>query len=259
MSRIRTIKPDFWSDGDMLKLSRDARLFYIGLWNFLDDNGVMEYDLISIKSKVFPNDKIKVEKLMKELLDIKKIKIYEVLGKTYFQVKSLKSHQIIDRPRKSHLPLPDPCQLKSTEISPIRKEGSKEGKEGNIRKGRIQKQHPRLFSYIYEQYPNKEGKTTALSYFNKYIRTKKDWFAICKALKNYNDMLAIETWRKPQLASVWFNTPEKGKKGGDKGWINFVDYIHPSKQAELDKQEEQKQAEKKYFEKVAQLQQEGKI
>jgi len=44
MARIRTIKPEFWTDGDMFKLSRDARLFYIGLWNFCDDNGVIEHD-----------------------------------------------------------------------------------------------------------------------------------------------------------------------------------------------------------------------
>lgn len=128
MARIRTIKPEFWTDGDILKLSRDARLFYIGLWNFADDNGVMEYDPTSIKARIFPNDKISVEKLLKELRDINKLIIYEVENKTYICIKNLANHQVIDRPRKSHLPIPNGNQLKSLEISLGRKEG-KEGKE----------------------------------------------------------------------------------------------------------------------------------
>jgi len=129
MARIRTVKPEFWSDGDMLKLSRDARLFYIGLWNFCDDNGVLEYDLTSMKARIFPNDRISVDKLLKELVDIGKALIYEVEKRQYIFIKNLANHQVIDRPRKSHLPLPDGNQLKSIEITLGRKEG-KEGKEG---------------------------------------------------------------------------------------------------------------------------------
>ena len=130
MARIRTIKPEFWTDGDILKLSRDARLFYIGLWNFADDNGVLDNDLIGLKVKIFPNNHIKIEKLLKELKDIKKIVIYEIESKSYILLKNLTAHQVIDRPRKSNLPLPDKNQMKSTEISPEgRKDGRKEGDE----------------------------------------------------------------------------------------------------------------------------------
>ena len=41
MARIRTIKPQFWDDLKIGRLSRDARLLYIGLWNFADDLGVV--------------------------------------------------------------------------------------------------------------------------------------------------------------------------------------------------------------------------
>jgi len=129
MARIRTIKPEYWTDGDMLKLSRDARLFYIGLWNFADDNGVLEYDPVSIKARIFPNDRVSVDKLLKELVDMNKAIIYGVEKRQYIFIKNLANHQVIDRPRKSHLPMPDKNQLKSLEISLGRKEG-KEGKEG---------------------------------------------------------------------------------------------------------------------------------
>jgi hypothetical protein len=130
MARIRTIKPEYWSDGDLLTISRDARLFYIGLWNFADDNGVLNYDLIGIKAKIFPADNIKIERLLAELSKIKKVLEYENNGKKYLFVKNLTNHQVIDRPRKSNLPLPEGCQLKSIEINIGGKEG-REGREGS--------------------------------------------------------------------------------------------------------------------------------
>jgi len=135
MARIRTIKPEFWTDGDMLKISRDARLFYIGLWNFCDDNGVLEYDKTSIKARIFPNDRISVDKLLTELTDIGKALIYEVEKRQYIFIKNLVNHQVIDRPRKSNLPPPPKNQLKSIEIK-LGKEGRK-GKEGNSQSAQL--------------------------------------------------------------------------------------------------------------------------
>lgn len=34
MARIRTVKPEFWTDRRMVKLSPLARLLYISSWNF---------------------------------------------------------------------------------------------------------------------------------------------------------------------------------------------------------------------------------
>ena len=61
MARIRSIKPKFWDDIKIGRLSRDARLLYIGLWSFSDDIGVVIGDSIWLKSKVFPYDQIQVQ------------------------------------------------------------------------------------------------------------------------------------------------------------------------------------------------------
>lgn len=61
MARIRTIKPQFWDDLKIGRLSRDARLLYIGLWNFADDLGVVIADPVWLKSKIFPYDKIQLQ------------------------------------------------------------------------------------------------------------------------------------------------------------------------------------------------------
>jgi len=54
MPRIRTIKPEFWTDDKIVELSFPARLLFIGLWNFCDDWGRMEYKPKSIKLRIFP-------------------------------------------------------------------------------------------------------------------------------------------------------------------------------------------------------------
>lgn len=38
--RIRNIKPEFWRSQDITALDKSARLTFIGLWNYVDDNGV---------------------------------------------------------------------------------------------------------------------------------------------------------------------------------------------------------------------------
>ena len=114
MARIRSIKPDFWTDGDMIHLSRDARLFYIGTWNFADDNGVLEGCPMSLKAKIFPAEDVDVKKLIDELTKAGKIVHYtDEKGRNFFLIKNFLTHQLIDRPRKTNNPLPSEEQMKT--------------------------------------------------------------------------------------------------------------------------------------------------
>ena len=65
MPRNRMIKSEFWTSEQIIFCSPLARLLFIGLWNFADDNGVHPASYIKIKAEVFPGDNI----------DIKQIKI----------------------------------------------------------------------------------------------------------------------------------------------------------------------------------------
>ena len=56
MSRIRSIKPQFWVDEDLAHLPPYARLLYIALWNFADDGGVFEYRPERLCAQIFPLD-----------------------------------------------------------------------------------------------------------------------------------------------------------------------------------------------------------
>ena len=56
MARSRIIKPEFWSDEKLAKLSLQARLLYIGLWNTSDDAGTTQGHPLWLKSQIFPYD-----------------------------------------------------------------------------------------------------------------------------------------------------------------------------------------------------------
>ena len=71
MSRIRTIKPEFWTSEQILELSPQARLLFIGLWNFCDDGGVHVASPRKLKAEVFPGDDVtlaQVQGWMDELI-----------------------------------------------------------------------------------------------------------------------------------------------------------------------------------------------
>lgn len=48
MSRIRTVKPQFWTDGKIKRLSDPCALFFIALWNFSDDYGYFNMDTLEL-------------------------------------------------------------------------------------------------------------------------------------------------------------------------------------------------------------------
>jgi hypothetical protein len=51
MARIRSIKPEFWTDRKILALSNDAALFFIALWNATDDEGYFVLDTAELSAR----------------------------------------------------------------------------------------------------------------------------------------------------------------------------------------------------------------
>lgn len=54
MSRIRTIKPDFFKDEHVADLEPEAQLLFIGLWTLADRNGILEDRPRWIRAELFP-------------------------------------------------------------------------------------------------------------------------------------------------------------------------------------------------------------
>ena len=57
MARIRSLKPEFWTDEELAcQLTRDERFLYLGLWNLADEHSRLRGDPRYIKGQLFPYD-----------------------------------------------------------------------------------------------------------------------------------------------------------------------------------------------------------
>jgi hypothetical protein len=129
MARIRTIKPDFWTDEKLTECSLSARLLFIGTWNFADDNGNLDRSHKQIKARVFPLDNIECEPLLNELIAQGLLTEYAVEGKLYLHIQGFTKHQLINRPSKPTCP--DYNDSLNTHGVLITEGKGVEGKEGN--------------------------------------------------------------------------------------------------------------------------------
>lgn len=108
MPRIRTVKPEHWGDKELPKISIQAHLLWIGMWNFSDDKGVIENDPYYIKSQVFPRRKdVRVEQIeqwIDQLIKARFLVPFIHNGISYYVSRTFSIHQKIDRPTPSKIP-----------------------------------------------------------------------------------------------------------------------------------------------------------
>lgn len=113
--RIRNIKPEFWRSADVARLPMDLRLLYVGLWSYVDDNGVGVDDYVLITSDLFPRevDPVATREWVREGLQRlsreSRCLRYEVGGVAYLYVLNFDRHQRVHNPNKPRLPLPCGC------------------------------------------------------------------------------------------------------------------------------------------------------
>lgn len=104
MSRIRSIKPDLWTDGKVVQLPYEARLLFVGMWNFADDDGRMWDEPDRIKMQVFPADQCDVWSLIDLLVAIELVERFEVPdGRRFLQVPGFAKHQKISHKTPSRI------------------------------------------------------------------------------------------------------------------------------------------------------------
>jgi hypothetical protein len=114
MGRIRSIKPQFWTDGSNLELSDSCALFFIGLWNFCDDEGKHRLDLNQLVAELGGRwHRGKVQLFLSCLVKSGQLLINS--DTTWIQVTGW-SHQKIDKPRQPEVKSQD-LQWLSTEES----------------------------------------------------------------------------------------------------------------------------------------------
>lgn len=104
MARIRTIKPEFWTDEDMSEVSEAACLLAIGLLNYADDEGYFNANPKLIKAAIFPirEQSGSIPVLLRELSSVGYISLFSGHdGKIYGLVNNFAKHQVINKAKKS--------------------------------------------------------------------------------------------------------------------------------------------------------------
>jgi hypothetical protein len=151
MPRIRTVKPEIWMSPQVMNLSHGARLLFLGLITQADDEGRGSADARKLKASIFGGDdytSTDVRRWLDEctaqgLADVYLSEKHGVL----YALPSWRSHQSIDRPRKSAYPTREEAEsARRIVVEPNTKprEGSdRTGPEWNGREGNVPHAHAR--------------------------------------------------------------------------------------------------------------------
>lgn len=130
MSRIRTIKPEFWVDERLGECSTSARLLFIATWTFADDEGNLDRSSKQLKAQAFPYDNLDPEPLVQELLSHDLLTEYGQNGNKYLHINNFAKHQRIDRKSPPRFPLYDDS-LNTRRV--LDEDSRLNGREGSLR------------------------------------------------------------------------------------------------------------------------------
>lgn len=169
MSRIRSIKPEFWTSEQVMECSRDARLLFVGLWNFCDDAGRHVDSPKRIKAEVFPGDDFSSETIRGMVDELEKnglIQRYVVDEIAYLQVTGW-HHQRVDKPQPAkYPPIPEGYAARSENIprtlapDPIRSDPigrDRKGEDSNIAASQRDAEDAANFETLRALYPRRSG------------------------------------------------------------------------------------------------------
>lgn len=108
MARIRTVKPTHWQDKELSKISLPAHLLWIASWNFSDDKGIFEADVLLLKAQIFPRrTDIRVDQVSQWLDQLVKARFiipFTFEYESYYITRTFETHQRIDKPQPSKIP-----------------------------------------------------------------------------------------------------------------------------------------------------------
>ena len=109
----RMIHTNIWASGQVGKLSKEARLVFIGLITLADDDGRLKGNPAFLRSQIFPYDEelktTEVKKWLEEIVAQELVLCYEITGEDYLYHPNWKKYQTLrsDRKKESHIPEPD--------------------------------------------------------------------------------------------------------------------------------------------------------
>ena len=234
--RIRSIKPEFWRSDDIARLSWEDRLIFIGLWSYVDDNGVgrdeerlIVADLFALDNS-FSEASLRVHAGLARLHAANLIERYEVDGRRFLHITTWAKHQKINRPSPGRYPLPT-CgnatihePLTEDSVSPHNTLSAGTGEQGNRGTGEethmsnpadagsddhtphptdLAATYPTDFELFWNEYPRREAKRTALKAWRQ-AKHRAPALTITAAAKRYAADPNRDAYTK--LPATWLNS-----------------------------------------------------
>ncbi len=224
--RIRSIKPEFWRSDDIAALDLSTRLLFIGLWSYVDDNGVGVDRLSSITADLFAPDLARdprdtfatVSRGLQKLSEASLITRYTVSGRDFLHISTWAKHQRIDKPAKERYSPPtcDDAIIRETLATPSR--GPREtlapgaGEQGSRGAGDLttssdapqSDKRDQGFDNFYTLYPRKEAKGSALKAWRTATK-KTDAHTIITGLRLQLASLQMQDRKFQPLPATWLN------------------------------------------------------
>jgi hypothetical protein len=191
MPRSRVIKPEFWSDEKLAKVSLQARLVFIGLWMTSDDAGTTKGHPIWLKSQIFPYDEITIKQFetwLNELIQLKRVLPYDVNGEKYLYIPGFIKHQKISHPSPAKNPTP-PESLRNDSGNTLEQTETETETETETKGGFIPPELSEVSAYCQERKNNVDPQTWIDFY------TAKGWMIGKNKMKDWK--AAVRTWEKP--------------------------------------------------------------
>lgn len=102
MSRIRSIHPGIWTDEAFASLSDSAFLFYIGLLNEADDQGIFEWKPVTLRMRLRPSKDGPIDPLLTELEAHQVIRQYTIDGRQLGAIRNFTRYQRPKFPKSVH-------------------------------------------------------------------------------------------------------------------------------------------------------------
>ncbi len=140
MARIRTVKPQFFKDGDLFDAEEQTklplRMAFVGLWTVADREGRFKWKPKDIKPDVLPFDNVNMADVLDALVACGKIQKYTVDGQNYGWIPGFKAHQHINqREVKSEIPEPPQNKNARARTGSVPAQSVGKGKEGKGKEG----------------------------------------------------------------------------------------------------------------------------
>ena len=109
MARQRMIKPEFFDSESLAECCWGARLAFIGLMVYADDQGNLKLSLGRLRSHIFDDECTDEEfaVMLAQLEDVDCIRIYTDGRKAYVNIMNFGTYQTINHPSKTNIPKPN--------------------------------------------------------------------------------------------------------------------------------------------------------